>query len=74
MKYWKRACYYVLNESRTALWTQCLTERNVLTLSSATIKKFYEPQHLKKATNILKSLEIFFKNVDSYKKMISIQL
>ena len=32
----------------------CLTERNVLTLSSATIKKFYETQHLKKASKILK--------------------
>ena len=31
---------YILNVTPNELWTQCLTERNVLDLSNATFKKF----------------------------------
>ena len=44
---------YILNESRKSLWTQCLTEGNVLVLSNATFKKNFRLNVKEKAKNVL---------------------
>ena len=49
---------HLLIESRNALWTYCLTERNLLALSNATFKKLLRLNVYEKAKNVLENSKI----------------